>query len=166
MPTATGICRRLLDHNSTKSTSWAWSRTTLWRCMAKIGLAFGERKTRYESARERDDKKGQRSSHARWVRRHRAEGCELFYQDEAWAFKNMAASKAWISDQNDFSYKARSGAGERSIASDVSSSPEGLLDGALLMRRGSKSSKSADCRTEMSSNAFLNWLQRKALPRL
>ena len=166
MPTVAGIRKRLISQKATRSTAWNWGRTTLWRCMAKIGCAFGDRKTCYEHARERNDIKAQRSSYIRWVKKYRAEGHKLFYQDETWTFKNMAQAKVWISAQNDFSHAVPSGAGARSIVSHLGSSSEGLLDGALLMHRGSKSNKSADCHAEMNSSAFLDWLQRKVLPRL
>lgn len=166
MPTVSGVFARLKESGRARSSAWKWPRATLHRHMGKIGFTFGARSTYYEYVTERPDIRQQRASHIRWIRQHRSEGYEIFYQDETWVFKNIAQSKIWMREKVDVECRAPSGAGMRSIISHAGSSKSGLLDGGLLMHRGSASSKSSGCRSEMSGEVFLGWLEKRALPKL
>ena len=59
-----------------------------------------------------------------------------------------------------------SGKGERSILCHVVSKDVGLLEGCMLLFRGSKSSKSSDYHTEMNWNVFSHWCESKLFPSL
>ncbi len=91
----------------------------------------------------------------------------IYYQDESWGLKNMARSKIWrdkVEMSTDDLYKVPSGKGERSISSHIGCAETGLLDGCLLLFRGSKSLHDTDYHSEMNWNVFCHWCEHKVFP--
>eukprot|EP00172_Hildenbrandia_rubra_P002716 Plantae.Rhodophyta-Hildenbrandia_rubra.ctg379.p1 GENE.Plantae.Rhodophyta-Hildenbrandia_rubra.ctg379~~Plantae.Rhodophyta-Hildenbrandia_rubra.ctg379.p1 ORF type:complete len:337 (+),score=33.89 Plantae.Rhodophyta-Hildenbrandia_rubra.ctg379:1455-2465(+) len=166
MPTVANIFKRLKEGTRARSTAWKWSKVTLYRYMLQIGFTFGRGKTYYEHVTERPDIRQQRSAFIRWVRHYRSEGYEIFYQGETWVFKNIAQSKIWLHGNVDVGHKVPFGTCDRSIISHTGSSKSGLLEGGLLLHRCSKSNKSSDYHTEISSDLFLDWLEKRIFPKL
>ena len=147
-----------------QETKRRWSRTTLFRFMRRVGFSFSDRPSAYDKAKERPEIRAMRADYLERIKMHRAEGRTIFYQDETWIFKNMARKKVWRHNGISNDVAAPAGRGPRCIVSHVGSSGTGLVPEALLMFRGSKASKSADYHSEMNTEVFMNWLEKKVLP--
>jgi len=146
---------------------WPWSRSTLYRFMKSIGYIYGERISPYENKKNRVDIILMRDNYLEWISKYRESGHTIFYQDETWVFKNMACSKVWqdfVGDSTKDTFDVPSGKGERSILSHVGSAENGLLDGCMLLYRGSKSNKDADYHSEMNWNVFSDWCEKRVFP--
>ena len=69
----------------------------------------------------------------------------------------MSCNKVWkdiARKATDCSFPVPSRKGERSILSQTGCSDTGLIDQYMLLFRGSKSNKSADCHPEMNWRVF------------
>ena len=79
----------------------------------------------------------------------------------------MTSTKAWKdvvkNTTGDFT-RMPSGRVERLILSHVFSADTGLLDGCMLLYRGSKSNKSADYHSEMNWDVFSDCCNRAVFP--
>ena len=104
-----------------------------------------------------------------WIEIYRQEGRRTYYQDETWVFKNMTCSKAWKDIRENATkdvLHVPSGRGKRSILSHIGSPDSGLVNGCMLLFRGSKSNKSADHHTEMNWDFFSIWCETKVFPNI
>ena len=150
-----------------EETIWPWGRTTLYRYMKSIGFIYDDRISYYEHTKQRPDIVTMRDNYLEWIQKYRDEGYNIYYQDETWVFKNMTTSKVWkdvIKKTTDDLITVPSGRGERSILCHVASAQTGLLDGCMLLYRGSKSNKSADYHSEMNWNVFSDCCNRIEFP--
>ena len=166
-PTLNKILEILENGQFSEGMIWNYSRASLHRFMRKNDFVFGPPKSHYEYTRERAEIITMREKYLFWIHKYRNEGYHIFYQDETWLNKNMSPNRIWTYANNDVTdYKVPSGKGERSIICHLGSAETGLLDGCLLMFRGSKSSQSSDYHTEMNSEVFLDWLEKTVFPKL
>ena len=79
----------------------------------------------------------------------------------------MSSSRIWTCANNGVTeYKVPPGKSERNIIYHLGSAETGLLDGCLLMFRGSKSSQSSDYHTEMYTEVFFDLLENTVFPKL
>ena len=151
----------------TDSLVWTWSRSTLYEFMKASGFIFGDRVSYYEVTKQREDVVSMRDNYLEWIKNYRDKNYEIYYQDETWVFKNMTSKKVWNDTAGDSTkgiLKATSGSGERSILSHVISETSGLLEGCMLLYRGSKSNQSADYHSEMNWDVFSHWCNTKVFP--
>lgn len=147
--------------------AWKWSRATLHRFMTKHGFIHDDQISHYEHTKSRSDVVSMRDDYLEWINKYRELGYNIFYQDETWVSKNMAPKKIWKDTEgNSTAQQPRkpSGSGERSILSHVCSETTGLLEGCLLLFRGSKSNSNADYHTEMNWEVFSHWCETKVFP--
>ena len=49
----------------------------------------------YEHTKEREDIVKMGDDYLDWIEQYREEGYTIYYQDEAWIFKNMTWAKVW-----------------------------------------------------------------------
>ena len=152
-----------------ESNIWIWSRSTLYRFMKRIGFVYEDRVTHYEHTRNREDIIKMRDDYLDWIRKYREEGRRVYYQDETWVFKNMSCPKVWkdiVGLSTDGCFMVPSGKGERSILSHIGCAETGLLDGCMLLFRGSKSNKNADYHSEMNWNVLSHWCETTVFPKI
>ena len=167
MPTIQCVYERITSPSAhaSEGTNWKWCKETLYNFMLHTGYSFEKRQSHYEYTKERDDIICMRENYLDWINRYRNEGYRIFYQDETWVFKNMAQSKIWIdSEAEAVDYRVPSGSGARTIICHLGSNETGLLEGCLLMYRGSKSRQSDDYHTEMNADVFQDWCKKRVFP--
>lgn len=148
---------------------WLWGRTTLFKFMKSIGFAFDDHVSPYEHKKRPDDIQLMRDNYLEWIQNYRAEGYNIYYQDETWVFKNIACRKVWqdkVGNSTQGTFNVPSGKGERSILSHVASQETGLLNNCLLLFRGAKSNKSEDYHTEMNWDVFSHWCENVVFPEI
>lgn len=146
---------------------WTWSRATLHRFLQASGFVFDDKITHYEYTKQREDVVSMRDNYLEWISSYREKGYEVYYQDETWVFKNMTSEKVWHDTQGDSTKemsRTPSGSGERSILTHVISENNGLLDGCMLMYRGSKAKQSEDYHSEMNWDVFSDWCMSEVFP--
>ncbi len=79
----------------------------------------------------------------------------------------MACSKIWRDKKErsiDYVYKVPAGKGERAILSHIGCAETGLMEGYLLLFRGSKSLQDSDYYSEMNWKVFSHWCEQKGFP--
>ena len=145
---------------------WVMSRSTFHRKMKEAGFEFSERPSPYEKAKESAKIQAMRADYLEWLKGYRAQGKDIFYQDETWIFKNMSTRKTWNHRDIGAQFASQSGSGQRSIICHLGGSRTGLLNEALLMFKGPgpKKKQPADYHSNMNSTIFLRWLEQSALP--
>ena len=142
-------------------------RTNLYRYMQSIDFIYDYRISYYGHTKQRPDIVTIRANYLKCVLKYRDEGSNTYYQDKTWVFKNMTISKLWKFANKKTTgdlITPQSGRVERSILSHVASVQTGLLDGSMLLYRGSKSKKSADFHSEMNWNVFSDWYNSVVFP--
>jgi hypothetical protein len=145
---------------------WRWKQSALHTFLTQHGFMFKSRKNQYDRQREREDIVVMRATYLEWVQKYCERGYCIFYQDEAWVFKNMSQGKMRQEDGGEIMYEVPSGSGYRAIVFLLGSAETGLLDGCLLLYNGAKSNNNADYHSEMNASVFLDWLQKKVFPRM
>ena len=72
----------------------------------------------------------------------------------------MKPKRAWLNENREGEQKIPQGKGERSIVCHIGSE-DGFVEPACLIFCGKKSLKHSDYHTEMNSEVFLDWIERK-----
>ena len=72
----------------------------------------------------------------------------------------MQPKKAWLDESKKGVPKPTQGKGERSIVCHIGSE-KGFVHPACLIFRGKKSLKDSDYHTEMNTQVFMDWLEKK-----
>ena len=72
----------------------------------------------------------------------------------------MKPMKAWLGENRDGGLKITQGKGERSIVCHIGVQ-KGFVKPACLVFCGRKSLKDSDYHTEINSDVFLNWIEKK-----
>lgn len=54
--------------------------------MKKNGFIFQDQVTQYEYTKNREDILSMRDNYLEWIEKYRANGYNIFYQDETWVF--------------------------------------------------------------------------------
>ena len=127
---------------------WPRGRATLDKHIQYIGFIYDDRISDYEHTKQRLDIVTMRDNYFEWIQKYRDEEYNIYYQDETKVFKNMTTSKVWkevIKKTTDEIITVPSGRGEHSILSHVASAQTELLDGWMLLCRGSKKKKFSAC---------------------
>lgn len=164
--TVTTLLAELTTARVTRSSGWKWSRATLHRFLTtKMRYTHGSRSTYYEQLKENASVAAQRSKYIREIKAYRSQGRPIYYQDETWAKKNMTPINVWVDECGSGGFKVPIGQGGRSVICHVGGA-SGFVENTKLIFRGSKSLKDADYHTEMNSNVFLDWMERRVLPNL
>ncbi|DAZ95323.1 TPA: hypothetical protein N0F65_002430 [Lagenidium giganteum] len=86
-------------------------------------FTYGDRRTYYDNLKESVSIAAQRASYIRRVRLYRAEGRQIFYQDETWVNKNMTPKSVWLDDEGQGGLSVPQGKGERSIICHILAEP-------------------------------------------
>ena len=165
-PTVDGVLRRLRQSAEEGQIELNLQRASLYKVMRELNFTFSNRPSHYQKAREDPRIIKMRKSYLSEIRKHRAQGRDIFFQDETWIYKNMLRRKAWFREGIAADIPSPSGKGQRVIISHVGSKKGGLLPGALLSYRGANSAQSSDCHSEMNTEVFLDWLGKKVLPKI
>ena len=161
--TLDSLLHKLKEKVSTRNSFWKWERTTLYRFMtSKIGYSYTKTRSYYEDLKEDVTIADQRIRYIKSVQKYRNAGRLIFYQDETWVNKNMTPAKAWLDKNCKGGLKPTQGKGERSIVCHIGSQ-KGFLKEACLIFRGKKALKDSDYHSEMNSNVFLDWMEKKFL---
>lgn len=148
---------------------WKWSRATLHRYMQKIGFVYKNRVSYYQHTKERQDVVAMRDNYLEWIQYYRENNYEIFYQDETWVFKNLTKKMVWQDTEGEATkniFNVPAGSGERSILCHLGSDKTGLLEGCMLLYRGSKALKNDDYHREMCWDVFSHWCENKVFPAL
>ena len=147
---------------------WVLPRSTLCRFMKRIGFVYEDCVTCCEHTRNREGTIKMRDDYLDWIRKYREEERRVYYQDETWVFKNMSCAKVWkniVGISTDACFMVPSGRGERSTVSHIGFAETGLLNECMLLFRGPKSKRSADCHSEMNWNVLSHWCETKVFPK-
>lgn len=130
------LLKKLTEPVKTRSTIWVWSRSTLHRFLVeKMRYTYGDRRSHYQDLKEEVSIAAQRIAYIKNVRAYRAEGRAIFYQEEAWANKNMTPARIWLDEDGKGGLKTPSGKGERSLICHIGGE-SGFVEGAKLIFRG------------------------------
>ena len=142
-----------------------FSLRTFWKCLFKMG--FVQKAIKNEThIREKESVILQRHRYLQLLLRYRREERLFYWQDESWINKNLTEPKEWVLPGEVEGTCPPSGKGARSILCGVGSDVTGWLPDSFLIFRGSKSSKSSDYHSEINSDVFLDWIEKKVIPKL
>ena len=145
---------------------FAWSRTTLWRTLQRMGYVCGKGSSEFKILREQPSVAGQRLKYLRKIQELRAAGHRIFYQDETWLNKNMVPERQWRDAEGAGGRPAPSGKGSRFIVSHVGSRHTGLVAGLELIRLVNYDKESEDYHKCMNWDMFRTWMCDTVLPHL
>jgi hypothetical protein len=150
------LLQKLASGVRTRATCWEWSRATLYRFLtAQMGYNYGARTTYYQELKEDVAIAAQRIAYIKQVKKFRAEGWHIFYQDETWINKNMTPAMIWLDADGKGGRKVPQDKGERSIICHIGGD-SGFVIGARLIFRGSKSLNDSNYHTDMNDKVFLD----------
>jgi len=144
-----------------------YSMSTMYRALPRLGYDLCPRNSYGEYIKEQDFAKRQRVEYLTRLRQYRAEGREIFFQDESWVNTHTRTKMRWWNDAifGDDTEKIVSGKGQRSILSGVGSAKSGWLGGWDSFFCTHKVSRvHDDCHKDMNGAVFNEWLSADVIP--
>lgn len=141
------------------------SKSTLWRCLKKIGFVFKKTDDNRKIICERGDLIKKRAAYLRKIKQARTENTNLVYLDETWINVNHTFKKEWMHKDKNYGRSIPTGKGQRLILLHAVDRSTGFLPSCKLLFK-SISTDGRDYHTEMNATIFEDWLEHKLIPNL
>jgi hypothetical protein len=154
--------QRLMAELGNEEEGWAWSRSTTWRALGRVGFHFdGVCKNYYDAVRENPQNMDLRARYLDNYFKYIAAGRPIFYMDELWINKNCKLSRSWHDGTLDTVENVPQGKGPLWILIGAGSRG-GWVPNSFRMWK--ETAKSEDYHSEMNGEIFNDWIHTYFLP--
>jgi hypothetical protein len=139
------------------SPDWKWSRETLRKAMASIGITYKKRKEWYYLRLSEDEANClRRAQYLRYFFMYEEENRNFEFFDESWCNKNMVEPREWSDGSVEFDIGVPPGVGDRWIMMGCGSKKHGWQRSTFKMWKGT--SKDEDYHGNMDAQLFKKWV--------